>query len=221
MPTFVCLQCCDCRTYQSTQRRKDNKFTCKLCGKKQSVIKVHARSERAADIRKTVQRLNMARGNAEEEYEQEKANREYENEYDYQEVVVNTAEATDSEWKDWNNSGSTVQAPVEDEDNESEFVTAMPDWQGRRGREKKRQRANRANESTDGGTSNERRQKRVSRNRNDERDRPRTTTLEYPASSKASNREAVDTFEDGIVLTTGGDGAYEEEVDEEVTDWPI
>lgn len=40
MPLFQCVQCCDCSRFQSAQARKDKKFSCKICGKKQSVRKV-------------------------------------------------------------------------------------------------------------------------------------------------------------------------------------
>jgi hypothetical protein len=37
---YVVLRCVSCSLFQSTQRRKDNKFKCKVCGTQQSVLKV-------------------------------------------------------------------------------------------------------------------------------------------------------------------------------------
>lgn len=40
MPEFIVVKCCDCAVFQVAQVRKDKKFNCKMCTKKQSVIKV-------------------------------------------------------------------------------------------------------------------------------------------------------------------------------------
>lgn len=58
------MQCYSCEHYQVTQRRADSKFTCKLCGSRQSVRSIPARSNNAAKLRPLVQRANMARGDA-------------------------------------------------------------------------------------------------------------------------------------------------------------
>lgn len=65
MIEFLCLQCCDCQTFQSQQKRKDKKFTCKVCGKKQSVVKVYGISYKAKDIRGLVMKYNEMRGRGE------------------------------------------------------------------------------------------------------------------------------------------------------------
>ena len=62
MGVFLVLRCFQCRHFQVIQRRKDRKWTCKLCGGRQSIIKVFASSERAKDCRLVVQELNMRRG---------------------------------------------------------------------------------------------------------------------------------------------------------------
>lgn len=46
------------------QRRKDGKFNCKVCGAKQSIRAILARSENASQLRPVVQKINYARGNA-------------------------------------------------------------------------------------------------------------------------------------------------------------
>ncbi|XP_011402494.1 PREDICTED: UPF0544 protein C5orf45 homolog [Amphimedon queenslandica] len=58
--TFRVLQCYSCKTFQVQQVKKSNKWTCKLCNEKQSVIKVYDQGS-AIDCRKQVQRLNMTR----------------------------------------------------------------------------------------------------------------------------------------------------------------
>ena len=65
MIEFLCLQCCDCKTFQCQQRRKDKKFTCKMCGKKQSVVKVYGISYKGKDIRGLVMKYNEMRGKGE------------------------------------------------------------------------------------------------------------------------------------------------------------
>lgn len=65
MIEFLCLQCCDCGTFQCQQKRKDKKFSCKVCGKKQSVVRVYAISYKAKDIRGLVMKYNEMRGKGE------------------------------------------------------------------------------------------------------------------------------------------------------------
>lgn len=69
MQEFYAVQCFQCKQFQVVQKRKDRKFNCKLCGNKQSVRKVVARSTKAADVRKFVQQLNLRRGQAAEQYD--------------------------------------------------------------------------------------------------------------------------------------------------------
>ena len=68
------MQCFQCRTFQCQQRRVDKTKTqrtmrCRICGARQSIRKVFAVSSKAKDVRKVVQKLNLARGSAEEEME--------------------------------------------------------------------------------------------------------------------------------------------------------
>lgn len=58
---FHVLQCHKCQTFQVHQVKKTNKWNCKLCGEKESVIKVFGRGS-GADCRHHVQRLNQLRG---------------------------------------------------------------------------------------------------------------------------------------------------------------
>lgn len=62
--TFDALRCARCQACQVCQRTQKPKFTCKLCGEKQSITRVYA-SGAAAEVRLVVQNLNRARGEAE------------------------------------------------------------------------------------------------------------------------------------------------------------
>lgn len=67
MPEHVAVRCYSCQSFQAQQLRKTNDFVCKMCGAKQSVRKIYARSFKAADIRPIVQEYNMKRGEIEED----------------------------------------------------------------------------------------------------------------------------------------------------------
>ena len=60
---FFALQCFQCETFQVAQKTQQQKFACKLCGAKQSIVRVYATGA-AKDVRPVVQQLNMARGHA-------------------------------------------------------------------------------------------------------------------------------------------------------------
>ncbi|KAJ3281800.1 Sperm associated antigen 1 [Borealophlyctis nickersoniae] len=68
MPTFQILQCYEdsCKTFQVQQVKKVNKWTCKVCGAKQSLQKVFFESGAAADCRPVVQQLNYRRAELDE-----------------------------------------------------------------------------------------------------------------------------------------------------------
>lgn len=69
MPEFYAVQCFQCEQYQVAQARKDRRFSCKLCGAKQSVRRIFARSHAAKDVRSFIQEMNYARGMAAEAYD--------------------------------------------------------------------------------------------------------------------------------------------------------
>ncbi|KAM4621924.1 MRN complex-interacting protein [Polymixia lowei] len=58
---FRVLECFSCRTFQVHEVKKTKKWTCKMCGEKQSVIKVVSRGS-GRDCRRHVQQLNSKRG---------------------------------------------------------------------------------------------------------------------------------------------------------------
>ncbi|OEL15057.1 hypothetical protein BAE44_0023924 [Dichanthelium oligosanthes] len=63
---FLALQCVQCTTMQVKQEKKSsNKWVCVVCNHRQSVLRVHARGYRAAELRRFVQDANLARGRRE------------------------------------------------------------------------------------------------------------------------------------------------------------
>ncbi|PVU94640.1 hypothetical protein BB559_002948 [Furculomyces boomerangus] len=59
-----------CGTFQVQQKKKLSKWSCKVCGEKQSLIKVFFESSTAPECRKVVQELNRSRGELEIAYKQ-------------------------------------------------------------------------------------------------------------------------------------------------------
>ncbi|XP_040200920.1 MRN complex-interacting protein isoform X2 [Rana temporaria] len=62
---FHVLCCFSCHTFQVHQVKKSKTWTCKLCGEKQSLIKVFGQGS-AADCRRHVQKLNLLQGKVEQ-----------------------------------------------------------------------------------------------------------------------------------------------------------
>ncbi|EDV20419.1 uncharacterized protein TRIADDRAFT_61072 [Trichoplax adhaerens] len=62
--TFLVLRCFSCHTFQVQQEVKAKKWSCKVCGWKQSFVKIYGNGS-AADCRNHVQKLNMMRGERE------------------------------------------------------------------------------------------------------------------------------------------------------------
>ncbi|KAM4554835.1 MRN complex-interacting protein [Odontesthes bonariensis] len=65
---FHVLRCFTCQSFQVQQVKKANRWSCKLCGQKQSLLKEFGRGS-AADCRRHVQKLNSMRGDAVEAQE--------------------------------------------------------------------------------------------------------------------------------------------------------
>lgn len=62
MPSFVLLQCYQCRIFSPNQETKNSKWACRMCGAKQSILKVHAKTDSAKDLRGIAQQLNAQQG---------------------------------------------------------------------------------------------------------------------------------------------------------------
>ncbi|XP_076878623.1 MRN complex-interacting protein isoform X2 [Brachyhypopomus gauderio] len=58
---FHVLRCFSCQAFQVQQVKKSKKWSCKMCGEKQSLIKEYGRGT-GADCRRHVQKLNLLRG---------------------------------------------------------------------------------------------------------------------------------------------------------------
>ncbi|KAM4748759.1 MRN complex-interacting protein [Rhinophrynus dorsalis] len=58
---FYVLRCFSCQTFQVHQVKKSKKWNCKLCGEKQSLLKVYGQGS-GADCRHHVQKLNLLQG---------------------------------------------------------------------------------------------------------------------------------------------------------------
>jgi len=56
---FIGVRCCDCSKFQAHIQNKKRKFTCKICGKKQSIRKIYVKSNRAQDVTPIIQQLSM------------------------------------------------------------------------------------------------------------------------------------------------------------------
>mmetsp|Transcript_8911 Transcript_8911/g.16417 ORF Transcript_8911/g.16417 Transcript_8911/m.16417 type:complete len:197 (+) Transcript_8911:109-699(+) len=67
MPNFIVVQCGSCARFQVVQQPKSKKFGCRMCGEKNSVRRIYAGSTKASEVRPVCQRLNMRRGEREEE----------------------------------------------------------------------------------------------------------------------------------------------------------
>ncbi|XP_051810181.1 MRN complex-interacting protein [Acanthochromis polyacanthus] len=65
---FHVIRCFSCQSFQVQQVKKANKWSCKLCGEKQSLLKEYGRGS-GADCRRHVQKLNAMRGAMMEEQE--------------------------------------------------------------------------------------------------------------------------------------------------------
>ncbi|KAK6187083.1 hypothetical protein SNE40_006331 [Patella caerulea] len=65
---FHVLQCYKCQTFQVQQVKKVKKWACKMCGEKQSILRVYGHGS-GADCRRHVQKLNGFRGKLDENKE--------------------------------------------------------------------------------------------------------------------------------------------------------
>ncbi len=72
MPEFIAVRCCECTLWQVVQRKKPqgklrvSRWSCRVCGKAQSVTAVAGSAQQAAALRPLVQELNLTSGKAKE-----------------------------------------------------------------------------------------------------------------------------------------------------------
>uniref|UniRef100_A0A3B1KK18 MRN complex interacting protein n=1 Tax=Astyanax mexicanus TaxID=7994 RepID=A0A3B1KK18_ASTMX len=110
---FQVLRCFSCQTFQVQQVKKSKKWTCKMCGEKQSLIKEYGRGT-GADCRRHVQKLNSLRGDL-LEVENERAQDE--------------EQATESRWSKYVD--LTKNEPSGDEDEEENVYTQRARFRSR------------------------------------------------------------------------------------------
>ncbi|XP_056328476.1 MRN complex-interacting protein [Danio aesculapii] len=140
---FHVLRCFSCQTFQVQQVKKAKKWTCKVCGEKQSLIKEFGRGA-AADCRRHVQKLNALRGeqhqlNTQKLLEQGDEDEKNENENVY-EVLDHKSEQEEAHVSRWSKyTDQTAEGPNEEDEEEDENVyTERPQFriQGTRKRKK-------------------------------------------------------------------------------------
>ncbi|KAJ2403298.1 hypothetical protein GGI23_000003 [Coemansia sp. RSA 2559] len=73
MPTYQVVRCANdqCAKYQSQQQKKANKWSCVVCGLKQSLKRVYFESTKPKECRAAVMELNMQRGKAQAQKEEQ------------------------------------------------------------------------------------------------------------------------------------------------------
>lgn len=199
------------------------------------MVQVFARSESGKEVRKVVQRLNLARGTAAEEYEQTRAEKDEEcGSEEPREEVIPLVAPSQSRWRHLAQAidvaeGRIALHEVQDKEADSaedqQFVTSVPDMNSmKRGRKRTRK-----NVTSLGGEESERTEPapyvkrgkqagRAGSSRNERswskgnyRDRLQTQTapIEPP---KENNRAVARPSDDGGLFTTmDGDVAFEEE----------
>ncbi|XP_041700727.1 MRN complex-interacting protein [Coregonus clupeaformis] len=127
---FHVLRCCSCQTYQVQQVKKSKKWNCKLCGEKQSVIKVFGRGS-GVDCRRHVQKLNARRGEILEEQDQKAWSRWEEVDDVAEEEVVdkaqeccdqNAEEANGSRWSKYLQTSDEGAGQEEAEEEENVYM---------------------------------------------------------------------------------------------------
>jgi hypothetical protein len=100
MPTYLVVQCykSECGMFQCQQEKKINKFSCVVCGEKQSVRKIYATSYQGKDVREIVMQLNMTKDNGQTPLEELKEYDFDERSVDEQKEVCALIEARPSAW---------------------------------------------------------------------------------------------------------------------------
>ncbi|KAK9811466.1 hypothetical protein WJX72_004434 [[Myrmecia] bisecta] len=156
MPEFHAVQCFQCQTFQVQQVKKVAKFSCSLCGCKQSVRKAYAISAQAKDIRLVVQQLNLKRQKADE---QQGAEREADITQFAESPRRKEATVIPENLPAWDDFLETEEGPQEDQQRttDSNFVTQLPDA-------KRQKRANTSQNNQDappGGPGHSNQQRRA------------------------------------------------------------
>ncbi|KAJ1769443.1 hypothetical protein LPJ74_004049 [Coemansia sp. RSA 1843] len=120
MPNYQVVRCANdqCAKFQSQQQKKANKWSCVVCGLKQSLKRVYFESTTPKECRQTVMELNMQRGKAQVAREQIKQAAEQQPfPASVYSIDDNTAEREASRWTrfDDESKGSEVDNAVDDD----------------------------------------------------------------------------------------------------------
>lgn len=138
MPEFIIVQCYKCDSFQVCQRRKDSKFSCKICRSSQSVRRIFAKSFNAAHLRPLVQQANLSRGNAEQFFEEtQQQTTEPETPQSASQRIIQPP--TQSRWKRFAEEVEAQQYEKREDyqsndDGDDQIVTSLPDRVGRKKR---------------------------------------------------------------------------------------
>ncbi|KAM4677370.1 MRN complex-interacting protein [Discoglossus pictus] len=117
---FQVLRCFSCNTFQVHQVKKSKKWTCKLCGEKQSLLKVYGQGS-GADCRHHVQKLNLLQGERQQQeadnaagLDRQEENSEEDHEDDIQDNTLETGVSVSR----WNKYLEKVADKMEEQENE-------------------------------------------------------------------------------------------------------
>lgn len=191
---------------------------CRICGAKQSIRKVFASSTKAKDVRKAVQSLNLARGSAEEDFEEreilEGDDGEDEKKDKGRKDVEHESRDPNSFWgkviKEGDEQGDEVSGDAEKSDEKEDLYTTVMPGEMQIGRKMGKRK--------NGVVKNQRRWKSRDNNRlittkkSSPLDRDtshRETPLAGNDRSKVANENVQD--EDGVAYTMGDQGTVVEE----------
>lgn len=136
MSGFQAVQCFQCLMFQVCAARRDRTFSCKVCGARQSVRRVHAAAAAARQVRAFVQARNAARGAAEDAYAEAPPRRAEARPARPPHPVVSDrwARFVDPARSSGEESGGDGAAGGADGAGGDQFVTALPDQTRERGR---------------------------------------------------------------------------------------
>lgn len=138
MPEFIIVQCYKCDTFQVCQRRKDSKFSCKICSSSQSVRRIFSKSFNAAHLRPLVQQANLSRGNAAQLFEEtQQQTTEPETPQSAPQQIIQPP--TQSRWKRFAEEVEVQQSAKKEDyqsngDSDDQIVTSLSDRVGRKKR---------------------------------------------------------------------------------------
>ncbi|KAJ2799448.1 hypothetical protein H4R20_004433 [Coemansia guatemalensis] len=128
MPNYQVVRCAGdgCAKFQSQQEKKSNKWSCVVCGLKQSLKRVYFQSAKPKECRSAVMDLNMNRGQAELAKEQHidtaashRRLTDVQSSLKRHEVATDgdgSVRAVGSKWNEFSEDASDIEAHVNDED---------------------------------------------------------------------------------------------------------